>query len=56
VPAKVPSRDDLFKHFGILHRIEEDTVIFVCHQTLFKLIPEFDKLFRSLMYEVIALI
>ena len=46
VPANVPSRDALFKIFGIAERVDEDTVVYVCHQTLFKLIPEFDKLFR----------
>ena len=32
--------------WGITHRIHENTTIYVCHQTIFKLIPNFDEVFR----------
>ena len=46
VPAAVPSRQELFSRFGVSERITNDTVVYLCHQTIFKLVPEFDYVFR----------
>ena len=42
----VPSREDLFKYFGISHMVNNDTIVYLCHQTIFKMVPEFDRVFR----------
>ena len=46
IPANIPTRAQLLASFGLSSRIDEHTVIFVCHQTVFKLVPEFDRVLR----------
>ena len=49
-PDNIPERSDLFERWGITHRIHANTTIYVCHQTIFKLIPNFDEVFRFVLW------
>ena len=46
----IPPREALFNMWGITHRIHANTTIYVCHQTIFKLIPNFDEVFRLVLW------
>lgn len=46
MPATLPSRAEVIRHIGIEHMVNNSTHIYLCHQTLFKLLPSFDAVFR----------
>eukprot|EP00041_Stephanoeca_diplocostata_P018677 m.392927 g.392927 ORF g.392927 m.392927 type:complete len:232 (+) comp21087_c0_seq2:219-914(+) len=45
----MPTRAEVFKNLGLDTVIHDDTVVFVCLQTLFKLTPDFDAVFRNIL-------
>lgn len=46
VPEDMPSKIDLWQKLKLTDVIKKDTVVYVCLQTLFKLVPDFDEVFR----------
>ena len=46
VPAQLVDRNELWSILNLSTVIGPNTVVFVCQQTLFKLTPEFDQVFR----------
>eukprot|EP00040_Diaphanoeca_grandis_P012577 m.63728 g.63728 ORF g.63728 m.63728 type:complete len:704 (+) comp23331_c0_seq2:120-2231(+) len=50
VPTEIPSRTKLCSDLKI--PLKQDTILFVCLQTLFKLTPEFDPVFRDMLQRV----
>jgi hypothetical protein len=49
VPETLPSKEALWSSLGLSEVITEDTVVYVCLQTLFKLVPDFDSVFRQIL-------
>ena len=49
VPENIPSKEQLWSNLGLTEIITEDTVVYVCLQTLFKLVPDFDAVFRQIL-------
>ena len=46
VPEDVPTRMKLYFDLGFRDIIKPESNVYVCHQTLFKLTPDFDHVFR----------
>jgi hypothetical protein len=49
VPIGLPSRDRLMKSLGLQQFITNTTIIYLYHQSLFKLQPQFDDVFRRIL-------
>lgn len=49
VPSDIPTKAALWESLGVADVITADTVVYVCLQTLFKLVPDFDAVFRQIL-------
>ena len=53
IPDVLPSRAEVLERIGIAGRVGNNTHLYLCHQTLFKLMPEFDNTFRCVMHALL---
>eukprot|EP00035_Acanthoeca_spectabilis_P035903 m.36738 g.36738 ORF g.36738 m.36738 type:complete len:691 (+) comp7609_c0_seq1:62-2134(+) len=49
LPSGIPSRRELFSNLGLGGLVSDETTVLVCLQTLFKLTPNFDTVFREIL-------
>lgn len=49
LPEQIAEKEELWAHLGLTPIITPSTTVYLCHQTLFKLTPDFDLVFKAVL-------